>query len=218
MEPVISDRGSAQNVMSPRPFSVGGAMSVTRGPAVSVLVPYRNEVVNLDVYLRSILTQENPAGGFEVIVADGMSEDGTRAMLARIAADDDRVRLVDNVGRIVSTGLNPAIRGAHGSIFARMDAHCVYAPDYLRRCVEALEASGADNVGGPYRTLAEGPAQPGHRGRGPRHAYASVQPQEAGPDKGRSHTASCPWPRAPISVTTIFARRLEHSDPRRRAR
>src|SRR5262249_41223667 len=31
--------------------------------------------------------------------------------------------------------------------------------DYLLRCVEVLEKSGADNVGGPFRTSAEGPSQ-----------------------------------------------------------
>jgi succinoglycan biosynthesis protein ExoA len=132
---------------------------VTREPGLSVLVPCRNEVVNIDACLRSILAQETPPGDFEVIVADGMSDDGTRAALARIAADDERIRLVDNAGRIASTGLNAAIRVAHGKILARMDAHCLYAPDYLRRCVEALDASGADNVGGPYRTWAEKPAE-----------------------------------------------------------
>jgi len=31
-----------------------------------------------------------------------------------------------------------------------MDAHTEYAPDYIRRCVETLEETGADNVGGPW--------------------------------------------------------------------
>src|SRR5215831_12759548 len=33
---------------------------------------------------RSLLAQEAPRGGFEVIVADGMSEDGTREILMRL--------------------------------------------------------------------------------------------------------------------------------------
>jgi hypothetical protein len=35
-----------------------------------------------------------------------------------------------------------------------MDVHCVYAPDYLRRCVEVLARTGADNVGGAQRAHA----------------------------------------------------------------
>jgi hypothetical protein len=36
-----------------------------------------------------------------------------------------------------------------------MDVHCEYAPDYVRRCVEALERTGADNVGGAQRAKAK---------------------------------------------------------------
>jgi len=139
--------------------STKGASATTRAPAVTVLVPCRNEAEHIEMCLRCILAQEEPPGGFEVIVADGMSSDGTRATLARIAAEDGRVTVVDNAGRITSTGLNAAIRRARGGILVRMDAHATYASDYLRRCVETLEISGADNVGGPYRTLAEGPGQ-----------------------------------------------------------
>jgi hypothetical protein len=62
--------------------------------------------------------------------------------------------MIDNPGRIVSTGLNAAIGAATGEIIIRMDAHTVYAGDYIRECVRALQTSGADNVGGPW--VAEG--------------------------------------------------------------
>jgi glycosyltransferase involved in cell wall biosynthesis len=151
--------GTAGGVACQLPSLAANATPVTRRPGVSVLVPCRNEVVTIEACLRSILAQESPPGGFEVIVADGMSDDGTRSTLARVVASDERIRLIDNPGRIASTGLNAAIRIAQGSIFVRMDAHCLYAPDYLRRCVEALDRTGADNVGGPYRTWAEKPAE-----------------------------------------------------------
>jgi glycosyltransferase involved in cell wall biosynthesis len=139
--------------------SAPAAAVMPGAPAVSVLVPCRNEATHIEACLRSILAQAAPDGGFEVIVADGMSTDGTRAALARIAAEDDRVRIVDNPARIAAAGLNTAIRLARGAIIVRMDGHTTYAPDYLRRSVETLVASGADNVGGPYRATGEGPAQ-----------------------------------------------------------
>ena len=70
-------------------------------------------------------------------------------------ASGPSVRLIDNPGKIVSTGLNAAIRAARGHIIIRMDAHTEYAPDYIRRCVETLRRTGAENVGGPARTRAE---------------------------------------------------------------
>jgi len=104
--------------------------------------------------LRCILAQDPPPEGFEVIVADGMSDDGTRSILQEIAKQDDRLRIIDNPGLIVSTGLNAAIREARGSVIIRMDAHTKYASDYVRNCLAVLQATGADNVGGPW--VAEG--------------------------------------------------------------
>jgi GT2 family glycosyltransferase len=66
------------------------------------------------------------------------------------------VRTIDNPRRVVSPGLNAAIRAARGAIVIRMDAHTSYAPDYCRRCVAELERTGADNVGGPARTRTQG--------------------------------------------------------------
>src|SRR5919205_671518 len=83
-------------------------------PVVSVVIPCRNEKNQIETVLGSILAQEPPPGGFEVIVADGMSDDGTRDILKWLADEDPRMRVVDNPGRIVSTGLNAAIRAARG--------------------------------------------------------------------------------------------------------
>ena len=83
-----------------------------------------------------------------------MSDDGTRELLARLAATGSRLRVIDNPVRIIPAGLNAAIRVARGRIIVRMDAHTEYAPDYLHHCVAVLSETGADNVGGPW--IAEG--------------------------------------------------------------
>jgi hypothetical protein len=66
------------------------------------------------------------------------------------------VVLIDNPGRVVSTGLNAAIRAARGDVIVRMDVHTEYAPDYIRSCVELLDETGADNVGGPWVARGDG--------------------------------------------------------------
>jgi glycosyltransferase involved in cell wall biosynthesis len=130
-------------------------------PAISIVVPCRNEAGHIEKCLRDILAQEpwRDRGTFEVLVADGMSDDGTREIVRKVAQSDSRVRLIDNPGRIVSTGLNAAIRVARGGIIVRMDAHSEYAPDYVRECVGTLRHTRADNVGGPALTRAEGYVQ-----------------------------------------------------------
>src|SRR5262249_34269731 len=119
-------------------------------PAVSIVVPCRNEADHIEAALRSILAQETPRGGFEVIVADGMSDDGTREIIQQLADEDSRLRCIDNPRQIVSTGLNHAIQAARGEVIVRMDAHTEYAVNYVRECVAVLEETGADNVGGPW--------------------------------------------------------------------
>ena len=119
---------------------------------VSIIVPCRNEVDRIASCVTSILQQEAPAVDFEVLVADGMSDDGTREVLRGI--HDSRLKIVDNPGLTVPTGLNAAIRVAHGHIIMRMDAHTEYAPDYLSQSLAVRRETGADNVGGPARTKA----------------------------------------------------------------
>ena len=121
---------------------------------VSVIVPCRNERDHIEGFLESLLRQERAGLWVEYLIADGMSDDGTQEILRAVAARHPEMRIIRNEGRIVSTGLNRAIREARGDIIVRMDAHTEYAPDYIRECVRCLEETGADNVGGPARTRA----------------------------------------------------------------
>ena len=118
---------------------------------VSIIMPVRNEAASIVPCLQAVLAQDYPADAFEVIIADGMSDDGTHEKLLELAARDGRVRLIDNPQRFVSPGLNAALRVARGDILIRMDAHTEYAPDYVRQCVEVLQETGAANVGGAWR-------------------------------------------------------------------
>ena len=127
------------------------SLPVPKKPAVSVVVPCRNEARFIESCLRSILCQEPPEGGFEVIVADGISTDGTAELLQDMAEQHPQLRVIKNPGRIVSTGLNAAIRVARGDIIIRMDAHTIFAPDYIRQCLAVCKETDADNVGGPMQ-------------------------------------------------------------------
>lgn len=128
--------------------------SFNSNPLVSIVLPCRNEQGYIQESLDSILKQEPFGGELEILIADGMSTDGTREFLRQAAAKHPQIRVLDNSGRIVSTGLNAAIRAARGDIIVRMDAHTIYAPDYVRQCVAVMRETGADNVGGPMRTTA----------------------------------------------------------------
>jgi glycosyltransferase involved in cell wall biosynthesis len=123
-------------------------MTASDLPVVTVLVPCRNEFRYITACLNSILATSYPAERLEVLVLDGMSDDGTQAAIEAVVARAPTVRLVANPGRVVPTGLNAGIRAARGEIIVRMDAHNEYPPDYIERLVWWLRETGADNVGG----------------------------------------------------------------------
>jgi succinoglycan biosynthesis protein ExoA len=124
---------------------------------ISVIIPCRNEKQQIHDFLDSLLAQDlDPEWQLEILVADGMSVDGTREILCKYAARVPAVRVIENPGRIVSTGLNAAIQEAAGEVIVRMDAHTTYAPDYIRECVKTLKTTGADNVGGPWVAVGRG--------------------------------------------------------------
>jgi succinoglycan biosynthesis protein ExoA len=127
---------------------------VSDRPFVTVAIPCFNEEHHIATCIRDILAQDYPADRFEIIVADGMSTDGTRLILGRLAREDPRVKLIDNPERIQSQGMNHILRQCRGEVIARVDVHCEYAPDYIRRCVEVLARTGADVVGGAQRARA----------------------------------------------------------------
>jgi len=125
-------------------------------PEVSIIIPARNEAESVERCLESLLAQKGLDGGFEILFCDGMSDDGTREIVSRIARRDCRIRMIDNPRRIVSTALNEGIRQARGEFVLRVDAHTKFSEHYAAKCIEILHRTGADNVGGPWRAVSGG--------------------------------------------------------------
>jgi succinoglycan biosynthesis protein ExoA len=121
-------------------------------PAVTVVIPMRNEGAGIAACLASVLANRLPDGStLEVLVVDGASSDDSAAIVRTIAASDPRVRLLDNPDRLQAAAFNRALAEARGRYFVRMDAHSTCAPDYVAECVRLLESTGAGNVGGVQR-------------------------------------------------------------------
>jgi len=145
-------------------------------PTVTVVLPTLNERGFIRDALDSLLAQDY-SSIVEILVCDGGSSDGTREI---VKASASPVRLLDNPGVTAAAGMNVGIANAGGDIVCRADAHTVYANDYVRRCVETLIETGADNVGGrmvPVGTSAFG------------RAVAAVTSSPFGVGPGRFHYA-----------------------------
>jgi succinoglycan biosynthesis protein ExoA len=123
-----------------------------RAPLVSIIVPCYNEQATIRVLLEAIYAQTTPRQALEVVIADGMSTDGTREEILAfmISHPDLDVRVIDNLAGTIPAGLNRAIEEAEGTYIVRLDAHSKPYPDYVECCVSDLEAGHGDNVGGVW--------------------------------------------------------------------
>lgn len=99
-------------------------------PAVSIAIPTFNRVLTLERAVRSALAQTHR--DLEVVVSDNASTDRTAELLARLAAEDQRVRVVrQHVNGGMVANLNAALaltRGQHVMLLADddwLDARCV---------------------------------------------------------------------------------------------
>jgi succinoglycan biosynthesis protein ExoA len=121
-------------------------------PKVSVIVPCYNEQSTIRLLLEALCAQTFPRGDMEVVIADGMSQDGTRAAVAAFQKDfpELAVRVVDNPLRNIPSGLNRAIEASRGGLIVRLDAHSKPYPDYVERCVLAHERGLGENIGGVW--------------------------------------------------------------------
>lgn len=117
---------------------------------VSIVIPCYNEQATIGSLLDAIAAQTYPTEDIEVIIADGGSTDGTREAIEASAEKHPHLRLelIDNPARVIPAALNRASALARGEIIVRLDAHAKPEVDYVERCVEALNRTGAANVGG----------------------------------------------------------------------
>lgn len=120
-------------------------------PLVTLIMPIRNEERFIERSLGAVLAQDYPPDRLEILVVDGMSDDDTPTIVRDMLADRPTGRLLNNPGRIVPTAMNIGLEAAQGDVIVRVDGHTIIAPDYVRRCIEVLQETGADAVGGPMR-------------------------------------------------------------------
>ncbi len=107
---------------------------------ISVVIPCLNESRYIDSTLQSLLDQVDPGESWEVIVADGRSDDGTRERLDFWQQEHDQFRWVDNPKRTTPQALNAGIEASKGEAIIILGAHAQVDPDFLLRNAELLRA------------------------------------------------------------------------------
>jgi len=122
-------------------------------PLVSIVIPARNEENTIQRCIDSLAKSDYPKNRLEIIVVDGMSEDGTVEVVKRLSAENSQIRLLPNEKKITPVARNIGVKAARGDYIMFFDAHSTASSDYVRKCVELMQETGADNVGGVLKTL-----------------------------------------------------------------
>ena len=122
-------------------------------PFVTVLIPMRNERDNIALCLDSVLLNDYPSDQIEVLVIDGASTDTSIDIVNEYAKHHQSIHVLTNLKRFQAAALNLGLKRAKGDLVLRLDAHTVYAKDYISRCVELLLSRNASNVGGVQRAV-----------------------------------------------------------------
>lgn len=110
-------------------------------PLVSVCIPTYNRAEGLRRAVKAV--QDGDFADVEIIISDNASGDATETVARALAAADPRVRYFRHPRNQGPTrNFAFAREQARGKYFAWCGDDDWFAPDYLRRCVEALESDG----------------------------------------------------------------------------
>ncbi len=142
-----------KNLKAPR----ADAKVPSPAPLISVMVPARDEAENIGACLDSLIKQDYP--NFEILVLDDNSTDATAAIVAGLAAQDGRIKLIqgrplpeDWAGKPYAC--HQLSQHARGEWFLFVDADTIHTPDMLRGVLALARQQKVSLLSGFPRQLA----------------------------------------------------------------
>ena len=115
--------------------------------SVIAVVPTFNEAAHIEACIRSLATDS--AKPIPIVIVDGMSTDGTQAIVEGLTAEFPNLELIDNPKRLQSAALNLAAKhalAADKEYMVRCDAHSKYPGDFIQAVSDSLARTGAASV------------------------------------------------------------------------
>ncbi len=106
-------------------------------PKVSFVCSIYNAGKYCEPFLRSLLKQSYT--DFEAILVDAASTDGTRELLRKYAAQDKRIKLIEEKFISIAAALNIGLKASQGMYIARVDADNMLFPEFLTEHIEYLD-------------------------------------------------------------------------------
>lgn len=152
-------------------------------PLISVIMPCYNAAAFVEQAVSCVMRQSYP--NVELIVVDDGSTDGSQDILQALAACfEARVNLLYQDRQGPYPARNFALKHAHGSFIAFLDADDYWTPDALERLAAALMEHEADIAYCGWQNFGEG--APG--------TAPFIPPDYRQMDTAAEFLRSCPWP------------------------
>ncbi|MDR0704060.1 MAG: glycosyltransferase [Planctomycetaceae bacterium] len=120
---------------------------------ILLIVPMRNEEKFVAQCLDSLLSQIDAFPNAVLVCVDGSSADRTQKIIAQYQVKYQQIVLINNPDAIKPIGNNLAIKNYETEIDAYfiLDCHSQYASNYISSCLEVLDCTDADVVGGYWQ-------------------------------------------------------------------
>ena len=111
---------------------------------ISIIIPVFNVRPYLETALESVIRQTY--SHLEIIVIDDGSADGSGVICDEFAKRDERIKVIHQENRGLSSARNTGIDMMSGDAVAFLDPDDSYHPDYIKAMAEAMERENADIV------------------------------------------------------------------------
>lgn len=119
---------------------------------VSIVIPCKNEKNYIEQCIESFLNQTYPKELYEILICDGISDDGTREIVDKYK--NENVRLLDNVELTTPKGMNLGIKNSTADIIIIFGAHAYADKDFIKNNVQLLnKEEDVACVGGTIETI-----------------------------------------------------------------
>ena len=127
---------------------------------ISIIIPTRNEALNLPLLIQSLAQQTYPHSLFEIIIVDDHSTDDSWNIIQRMSKgipDIRGIRLADllagneTIGSHKKLAIEKGIESSLGDLIITTDADCSYEPEWLSTMADYYSTTGAKFIAAPVR-------------------------------------------------------------------
>ena len=111
---------------------------------ISIIMPVKNTSAYLEACLNSVLQQSEP--NWELIAVDDHSTDDSKAILHKYAANDARIKVLENTAKGIIPALQLAYNKSSGEFITRMDSDDIMVPEKLATQKQQLLQHGNNHI------------------------------------------------------------------------